>query len=123
MLVLASLLAASRAKRMCRCMPTTAAYVGVIMLEAPSHPSQSAPPGASARGFIAYPDRMADFCARNPSYHPTSVHVNVSERYARRKLGLKRGEALCYRGVPLRFNQRSSNKREAQTKQAVKRSV
>jgi hypothetical protein len=52
------------------------------------------------RGFLADLERFRDYCAARRT-KPLTLTVDVTERYARRVLGLKRGDLTTADGIAL----------------------
>lgn len=52
--------------------------------------------------FLKTLNEFADYCEKIPGLHITSGVIAVSEKYARRRLRLKKAVPLVYRGITLR---------------------
>jgi len=59
------------------------------------------PAVSDATGVIKQLDQLAEFQARNPTYQPDVVRVNISEKYLRSKLHLAKDAPLRYKGLTI----------------------
>jgi hypothetical protein len=62
---------------------------------------------ARRRGFVHGLDRLAEHRSRVVGCKLVNVTIKVTERYARRRLGLRKDEPLMYRGLVLRCTGKS----------------
>lgn len=55
----------------------------------------------TGEGAVNFVDAMVLLLRAGPSYKPDRITIGISEEWARRTLGIKRGEPLEFDGIPL----------------------